>query len=69
MNTPMPDISRWDQDDKLQLLELLLNDLSRQGTISRATLMTIGADVMAFDYKNDEDLLCFHCIGHEMHDE
>ncbi len=50
------------QQDKLQLLEWLLTDLHQQGLVSRDSLMQVASDVMLLEYREDEDLLCFHCL-------
>lgn len=69
MEAPLPDLSHLDDRQKLQLLERLLNDLSEAGRIPRSTLMTVAADVMDLEYREDEDLLCFHCLSHETEGE
>ena len=51
-----------DETTKLQFLELLLNDLHQEGLVTTRTLVQIATDVMAIDYQDDEDLLCFNCL-------
>ncbi|CAH1002400.1 hypothetical protein LEM8419_03293 [Neolewinella maritima] len=58
-----------DQPAKLHLLELLLNDLYRQGIVSNPTLMHIASDVMLLEYQQEDDLLCFNCLDHEYEEE
>lgn len=48
-----------DQEQKLHLLEGLLNDLHRAGILSSHSLMAVATDVMHLDYREDVDLLCF----------
>ncbi|WP_116125414.1 hypothetical protein [Lewinella sp. IMCC34183] len=65
MNPSLPDLPDLTRDEKLHLLEQLLNGLARDGVISNATLMTVATDVMELDYRNDDDLLCFQCLDNE----
>ena len=58
-----------DQTAKLELLHLLLNDLHRSGSVSTETMMSIASDVMALEYREDQDLLCFDCIDQEYEEE
>ena len=67
----MADISlkELSHDDKLHLLESLLNDLHRAGVLSSHSLMAVAADVMHLDYREDQDLLCFADIFPENEEE
>ncbi|WP_420457675.1 hypothetical protein [Neolewinella sp.] len=58
-----------DQTAKLELLHLLLNDLHRNGSVSTETMMSIASDVMLLEYREDQDLLCFDCMDHELEEE
>lgn len=65
------DISLEDlaHEEKLHLLEWLLNDLHRRGVLSSHSLMAVASDAMHLDYREDEDLLCFADIFPENEEE
>ncbi|NJB85979.1 hypothetical protein GGR26_001747 [Lewinella marina] len=69
MEAALPDLDRYSPHQKLQLLERLLNDLSARGVLPPSTLMMMAADVMELEYREDDDLLCFQCLDHEMDGE
>ncbi|MGB3800024.1 MAG: hypothetical protein WA952_09440 [Lewinella sp.] len=63
------DIDNLTPEQKLQVLENLLNDLHREGILSSHSLMAIASDVMYLDYRDDEDLLMFSNFNPENEDE
>ena len=65
----LPDIEELGDDQRLRLLELLLNDLHRRGMVSSDTLVQIASDLILLDYREDQDLLCFDEVAHEMEEE
>ena len=65
MDGKLPKLDALNPEEKLMLLQELLNDLCLAGVIPRSTLVSVAADVMALDYQEDEDLLCFQCLDHE----
>ena len=67
----MADISleKLSHDEKLHLLERLLNDLHHAGVLSSHSLMAVASDVMHLDYREDADLLCFAEIFSENEEE
>ncbi len=69
MDTHSSQLADMQQQDKLQLLEWLLNDLHQQGLVSRDSLMQVASDVMLLEYREDEDLLCFQCLPEESEEE
>jgi hypothetical protein len=63
------DIANLSQEEKLALLEALLNDLRLEGIIPPGTLMNIASDVMLLDYQEDEELICFQCLDEQNEEE
>lgn len=53
---------------QLHLLERLLNALAQQDVVSAETLRCVAQDVMAMEYREDEDLLCFNCYHDGLHE-
>jgi hypothetical protein len=55
-------------EEQLTLLGSLLNNLHEQGIIPRQALVNLASEVMAMDYLEDEELICFQCLD-EVNDE
>ena len=63
---PRPDtLPALPLEQKLELLEVLLNDLHRADILSKRTLRSVATEVMRLDYLEDQDLVCFNCLDHE----
>jgi hypothetical protein len=56
-------------EQKLHLLQELLNDLHQSGYLSSETLMQIASDVMRLEYEQDDDLISFTDLDHETEEE
>ena len=62
-------LEKLSHEEKLHLLERLLNDLHRTGVLSSHSLMAVASDAMHLDYREDQDLLCFAEIFSENEEE
>lgn len=69
MPAKQPSIDGMSLEQRIDLLQALLNDLHQREMVSKDTLLRIASDVTALDYLEDEELLCFDCLDEEIEEE
>ncbi len=56
------------RDEQFRLLEAVMNELYVQGVLGKESLRQVALEVMAIDYRENDDLLCFDCHHDDLHE-